>query len=243
MGANIVNGILEGVATKLRNIFPEENILFSILSNLATESLVEVSCRVPISNLAKGGDGQAVAEKIVVAADYAKKDPYRAATHNKGIMNGVDGVILATGNDTRAAAAAIHAFAAKNGQYEGLSEWQLNGDSLEGRLVLPLALATVGGATKVLPKAQVALNILDVADAKELASLVAAVGLAQNLAALRALVSEGIQKGHMALQSRSLAMTVGAKGSEIVAVSQALQKEATMNQAIAQKILEQLRND
>lgn len=243
MGANIVNGILEGVATKLRNAFPEEKILFSILSNLATESLVEVSCRVPISNLAKGGDGQAVAEKIVVAADYAKKDPYRAATHNKGIMNGVDGVILATGNDTRAAAAAIHAFAAKNGQYEGLSEWQLNGDSLEGRLVLPLALATVGGATKVLPKAQVALNILDVADAKELASLVAAVGLAQNLAALRALVSEGIQKGHMALQSRSLAMSVGAKGSEIAAVSQALQKEATMNQAIAQKILEQLRND
>ena len=93
MGANIVNGILEGVATRLRNIFPEEKILFSILSNLATESLVEVSCRVPISNLAKGGDGQAVAEKIVVAADYAKKDPYRAATHNKGIMNGVDGVI------------------------------------------------------------------------------------------------------------------------------------------------------
>ena len=243
MGANIVNGILEGVATKLRTVFPTENILFSILSNLATESLVEVSCQVPVSNLAKGGNGYKVAEKIVVASDYAKKDPYRATTHNKGIMNGVDGVILATGNDTRAVAAAAHAYAARNGQYEGLSEWQLDGEYLKGRLVLPLAIATVGGATKVLPKAQVALNILDVSDAKELAAVVASVGLAQNLAALRALVSEGIQKGHMALQSRSLAMTVGAKGSEIAVVSQALQKEAKMNQATAKKILAQLRHE
>ena len=184
-----------------------------------------------------------MAEKIVVASDYAKKDPYRATTHNKGIMNGVDGVILATGNDTRAVAAAAHAYAARNGQYEGLSEWQLDGEYLKGRLVLPLAIATVGGATKVLPKAQVALNILNVSDAKELAAVVASVGLAQNLAALRALVSEGIQKGHMALQSRSLAMTVGAKGSEIAVVSQALQKEAKMNQATAKKILAQLRDE
>lgn len=241
MGANIVNGILEGVAAKLRTVFPSEKILFSILSNLATESLVEVRCRVPIANLAKGGNGHVVAEKIAIAADYAKKDPYRAATHNKGIMNGIDGVILATGNDTRAVAAAAHAYAVKDGQYQGLSDWKVVDDYLEGRLVLPLAIATVGGATRVLPKAQAALNILAVEDAKELAAVVAAVGLAQNLAALRALVSEGIQKGHMALQSRSLAMTVGAVGSEIEMVSRKLQKETTMNQATAAKILATLR--
>lgn len=156
-------------------------------------------------------------------------------------MNGIDGVILATGNDTRAVAAAAHAYAVKDGQYQGLSDWKVVDDYLEGRLVLPLAIATVGGATRVLPKAQAALNILAVEDAKELATVVAAVGLAQNLAALRALVSEGIQKGHMALQSRSLAMTVGAVGSEIEVVSRKLQKETTMNQATAAKILATLR--
>ncbi|BCA86059.1 hydroxymethylglutaryl-CoA reductase, degradative [Enterococcus saigonensis] len=246
MGANIVNGILEGIAAKLRQIFPNEKILFSILSNLATESLVEVSCRVPVANLAKskiGGNGKEIAEKIAIAAAYAKKDPYRAATHNKGIMNGIDGVILATGNDTRAVAAGVHAYAVQNGQYQGLSDWKIVDDYLEGRLVLPLAIATAGGATKVLPKARAALSILAVQDAKELAAVVAAVGLAQNLAALRALVSEGIQKGHMALQSRSLAMTVGAVGSEIEAVSQKLQKETTMNQATAAKILASLREN
>ncbi|MGX7133415.1 MULTISPECIES: hydroxymethylglutaryl-CoA reductase, degradative [Enterococcus] len=240
MGANIVNTILEGVATTFRDWFPEEDILFSILSNYATESLVNVSCRIPVDRLAKK-NGKAVAEKIAAASQYAALDPYRAVTHNKGIMNGINGVVLATGNDTRAVAAGCHAYAARNGSYQGLSHWQVEGDFLLGTIELPLAIATVGGATRVLPKAQAALALLDVQSAEELAQVIAAVGLAQNLAALRALVTEGIQQGHMSLQARSLALSVGAIGNEIVRLSDQLQQEPIMNQETAVKLLTQLR--
>jgi hydroxymethylglutaryl-CoA reductase len=151
-------------------------------------------------------------------------------------MNGVEAVILATGNDTRAASAAIHAYAARDGQYRGLSQWTMTDTHLHGAIQLPLALGTVGGATKVLPKAQIALQLLAVDQAKELAEVIAAVGLAQNLAALRALVSEGIQKGHMSLQARSLALSVGAKGEDIQKVADEL-KKTTMNEATARRIL------
>ncbi|WP_430596743.1 hydroxymethylglutaryl-CoA reductase, degradative [Enterococcus sp. DIV0175] len=238
MGANIVNAILEGVATKLREWFPEREILFSILSNLATESLATAHCIIPFDRLAADRQmGEQIAKKIQQAAEYAKLDPYRAATHNKGIMNGIDAVILATGNDTRATGAAIHAYAAKNGHYEGLTQWRVTEDGLVGEITLPLAVASVGGASKVLPKAAASFELLNVDSAKELAQLIAAVGLAQNLAALRALVTDGIQKGHMALQARTLAMTVGAKGAEIEQVAQALRSKAKMNQEIAKEIL------
>lgn len=243
MGANIVNAILEGVANLFRTWFPEQKILFSILSNYATESLVKVSCEIPVERLSKGNNGQEVAEKIQAASRFSKIDPYRAATHNKGIMNGINAVVLATGNDTRAVASGIHAYASKEGSYQGLAKWDVRDGLLLGSLELPLPVATVGGAVKVLPKAQAALELLEITEAKELAQVMAAVGLAQNLAALRALVSEGIQQGHMSLQVRSLAMTVGAKDEEITILSEKLRREKVMNQAIAEKLLLEIRQN
>lgn len=243
MGANIVNAILEGVANLFRTWFPEQKILFSILSNYATESLVKVSCEIPVERLSKGNNGQEVAEKIQAASRFSKIDPYRAATHNKGIMNGINAVVLATGNDTRAVASGIHAYASKEGSYQGLAKWDVKDGLLLGSLELPLPVATVGGAVKVLPKAQAALELLEITEAKELAQVMAAVGLAQNLAALRALVSEGIQQGHMNLQVRALAMTVGAKDEEITILSEKLRREKVMNQAIAEKLLLEIRQN
>lgn len=243
MGANIVNAILEGVANLFRTWFPEQKILFSILSNYATESLVKVSCEIPVERLSKGNNGQEVAEKIQAASRFSKIDPYRAATHNKGIMNGINAVVLATGNDTRAVASGIHAYASKEGSYQGLAKWDVRDGLLLGSLELPLPVATVGGAVKVLPKAHAALELLEITEAKELAQVMAAVGLAQNLAALRALVSEGIQQGHMSLQVRALAMTVGAKDEEITILSEKLRREKVMNQAIAEKLLLEIRQN
>lgn len=243
MGANITNSILEGLSQLFREWFPQEQILFSILSNYATESLVKVSCDIPVSNLSKDGKGQEVAEKIVAASRFSKLDTYRATTHNKGIMNGINAVVLATGNDTRAIAAGIHAYAAKEGSYQGLGTWQTHNDKLHGELIVPLPVATVGGGVKVLPKAQTALEILGVKEAKILAQIIASVGLAQNLAALRALVSEGIQQGHMSLQARSLALSVGAKGEEVSKITARLRQEKIMNQAVAMNILEELRKN
>ncbi|KZK04765.1 Hydroxymethylglutaryl-CoA reductase [Lactococcus cremoris] len=241
MGANIINSILEGIAELFRSWFPDEKILFSILSNYATESLVKVTCEIPVERLSKKADGYEIGQKIMAASQYSKIDPYRASTHNKGIMNGINAVILATGNDTRAISAAIHAYAAKDGAYQGLANWELQEKMLVGELEIPLPVATVGGGVKVLPKAQAAMEILGISDAKELAKVIAAVGLAQNLAALRALVSEGIQQGHMSLQARSLALSVGAQADEIAILSQQLRKEKVMNQEVAQNLLKNLR--
>ena len=241
MGANIINSILEGIAELFRRWFPDEKILFSILSNYATESLVKVTCEIPVERLSKKADGYEIGQKIMAASQYSKIDPYRASTHNKGIMNGINAVILATGNDTRAISAAIHAYAAKDGAYQGLANWELQEKMLVGELEIPLPVATVGGGVKVLPKAQAAMEILGISDAKELAKVIAAVGLAQNLAALRALVSEGIQQGHMSLQARSLALSVGAQADEIAILSQQLRKEKVMNQEVAQNLLKKLR--
>lgn len=239
MGANMMNTLLEGVADLFREWF-EEEILFSILSNYGTESLVTATCLVPFESLSKVGTGKEVAEKMAAASVYAQLDPYRATTHNKGIMNGIEAIILATGNDTRGVSAAVHAYAAKDGRYRGLSQWVVTEEGLSGELTLPLTIGTVGGATRVLPKAQAALALLRVESAKELSEVVAAVGLAQNLAALRALVSEGIQKGHMSLQSRSLAISVGAIGEEVSEVAEAL-KKGQMNEQNAKAILANLR--
>lgn len=242
MGANMINTMLEAVAKLFEQWFSEK-ILFSILSNYATGALVTAHCHVSFASLGKGEfeKGKQIAKKIVAASDFAQIDPYRAATHNKGIMNGIDAVILATGNDTRSVNSAVHAYAARNGKYQGLSQWVMDEDYLAGSIELPLAVATAGGATKALPKAQAALQLMGVSGAKELAEVAAAVGLAQNLAALKALVTEGIQKGHMALQARALALNVGAKDFEIQKVATKL-KRTQMNEENARKVLQELRN-
>ncbi|MDT2639301.1 hydroxymethylglutaryl-CoA reductase, degradative [Enterococcus dongliensis] len=236
MGANILNTMLEAVAQELRELILDVDILFSILSNYATHALIEARCEIPVEQLTP-----AIAEKIVAASDYSKLDPYRAATNNKGIMNGIDAVVLATGNDTRAVAAACHAYAARNGRYEGLTDWSIQNDQLIGTLVLPLKVGIVGGATKVLPKAQLSLKLLEVSSAAELGEIIVAVGLAQNLAAIKALVTEGIQKGHMAMQSRSLAITAGATISEIPQVAKRLRNAQRMNLATAEEIIKNIR--
>lgn len=244
MGANMLNTILEKVTLFLKKQLDSVDILMSILSNHAIESIVKVRGRVAVADLTKGAyQGEQVAKRIVRASVLAQTDVYRAVTHNKGIMNGMEAVALATGNDTRALEASAHAYAARSGQYKGLTTWQLSADekTLEGTIEVPLALATVGGGTSVLPHAKVARALLQVTSAAELGTVVASVGLAQNLAALRALVSEGIQQGHMSLHYQTLAVTVGAEADEIPAVVAALKERSLVNTQVAQEVLKDLR--
>ena len=222
MGANLVNSICEGLAPQLEALSGGSANL-RILSNLADQRLARAKCQLPASELGDGAlPGEAVARRIVAAAAMAEIDPHRAATHNKGIMNGIDAVAIATGNDWRAIEAGAHAWAARNGRYASLSGWRLDEDNvLQGSIELPLAVATVGGATRVHPLAAVALKIMGVTRARQLAEIMAAVGLAQNFAALRALATEGIQRGHMSLHARQLALAAGAppdRASEIAAM-------------------------
>ncbi len=212
MGANLINTMAEGVAPLVEQITGGK-VFLRILSNLCDRRLARSTCRIPVPALADFDlPGKAIAEGIVQASRFALADPYRAATHNKGVMNGVDSVAIATGQDWRAIEAGAHAFAARDGQYRPLSTWTLEGEELVGRIELPLALGTVGGPIKIHGGVQAALKILRVASAKELAMVMASVGLAQNLAAVRALGSVGIQKGHMALHARCVAVTAGARG-------------------------------
>lgn len=238
MGANLTNTILEGVGSFLTEKLPKEKILLQILANDGKESLTTVTCKIPVAKVG----GKEVAEKIAEASLFAHLDPIRAVTHNKGILNGVSGVVLACGNDTRQVEAASHAFASRHGSYQGLSQWQVENEFLVGSLTLPLTLGIVGGGTKVLPKAAVALEILNVNSASELKKVVTAIGLGQNLAALKALVTTGIQAGHMKLQARSLAMSVGAKGEEISFVAEMLRKNLPMNEKKAREFLQAYEN-
>jgi hydroxymethylglutaryl-CoA reductase len=242
MGANAINTACESLAPRVEQI-TGGRVLLRILSNLADRRVAQASCRVPSDALAFGDfSGQDVVQGIVEASAFAAADPYRAATHNKGIMNGIDAVVLATGNDWRAVEAGAHAYAARSGRYTSLSQWTKEaGGDLVGTLELPLALGTVGGATRVHPTAQVALKILDVKTAQELAEVVAAVGLAQNLAALRALATEGIQKGHMALHARQVAIAVGASGEEVDQVAEAIVSEGAIRADRAEAVLTELR--
>ena len=242
MGANAVNTALEAIAPTVAEISGGRTLL-RILTNLADRRLARASCRVPAASLTVGSfEGKQVAQGIVEAWALAATDPYRAATHNKGIMNGIDAVVLATGNDWRAIEAGAHAYAARSGSYRSLSTWGLDsaGD-LIGSLELPMAVGIVGGATRVHPTARAALKLIGVKTAAELAAVIAAVGLAQNLAALRALVSEGIQKGHMKLHARQVAMAAGAEGEEIDPVVQRMLAAGAVRVDRAEEILKQLR--
>src|SRR3984957_17258900 len=220
MGANLVNTVAEAVADRLAEI-ARGKVGLRILTNLCDKRLVRVSCRIPAEALAtEDVDGEAVIDGIVNASRFAELDPYRAATHNKGVMNGIDAVVLATGNDWRAVEAGAHAYAARSGRYSPLSIWRRDGPFLGGKLELPLALGTVGGTLRVHPAARLSLRMLNITNAGELAALPASLGLANNLAAVRALATDGIQRGRMAQHARSVALAAGAHGTLVQRVAQ-----------------------
>lgn len=240
MGANSVNSMLEGITPEIESI-TGGRVHLRILSNLADRRLARASCRIPAELLAFDDfSGDTVREGIVEAWAFAAVDPYRAATHNKGIMNGIDAVVIATGNDWRAVEAGAHAYAARSGSYGPLSRWSSDEHGrLIGALELPLALGTVGGATRVHPVARQSLQLMGVERASELAAVVAAVGLAQNLAALRALATEGIQRGHMGLHARQMAMAAGARGKQIERIARQMVSEGQIVLERAEELLQQ----
>ncbi len=242
MGANTVNTACESLAGPIERI-TGGRVGLRILSNLADRRLARAECTVPAEALAfEGYPGERVVDGIVEAWAFAAADPYRAATHNKGIMNGVDAVVIATGNDWRAIEAGAHAYAARSGRYTSLSTWGKDADdNLVGSLEMPMAVGIVGGTTRAHPTAQVALKILGVQSARELAEIIVAVGLAQNMAALRALATEGIQKGHMALHARQVAISAGARGAEIDRLVERLQADREISLVHAQTLLKELR--
>lgn len=243
MGANMINAMLEAVA-KLLQVKLGQTSLMAILSNLADECLATATCRIPVKVLTtKQLNGKEVAQRIVLASEAAQVDPYRAATHNKGIMNGIDVVVMASGNDWRAIESSVHAYAARDGHYRGLSCWQIENDFLIGKLTLPLPVGFVGGSIKLNQKAQLNHRILQVSTAKELEEVLVSVGLAQNLAALKALVSEGIQRGHMHLQAKSLLLSVGATTAELADAQAKLESAPVMDQQTARQILKELRGE
>jgi hydroxymethylglutaryl-CoA reductase len=241
MGANLVNTVAEAVADRLAEI-ARGKVGLRILTNLCDKRLVRVSCRVPGAALATDDmNGDLVIDGIVNASRFAELDPYRAATHNKGVMNGIDAVVLATGNDWRAVEAGAHAYAARSGQYSPLSIWRRDGKDLVGRLELPLALGTVGGTLRVHPGARLSLRMLNISNAGELAALAASVGLANNLAALRALATDGIQRGHMAQHARSVALAAGAGGDLVQRVAHMIVEARDITLEAAKRALDVIR--
>lgn len=245
MGANILNNMLEALKPVLENI-SNGKALMGILSNYATSSLVTTKCSINVDTLHKDiEEARNIAYKMELASKFAKADPYRAATHNKGIFNGVDAVVIATGNDWRAIEAACHTYATKNNRYEGLSTWKYDKEEnkLLGEITLPLPVATVGGSIGLNETVKIAHNILGNPDAKKLSEIIASVGLAQNFAALKALVSVGIQQGHMKLHAKSLALIAGATNEEVDKVAEELHNSKHMNLETAKQILENIRNN
>lgn len=241
MGANVVNTISEAIANFFKDCHVG-NVVMAILSNLATEALVNVTVALPFSAIAKTGfDAAQIAAQIVLANEFSQRDSYRSATENKGIMNGIDAVVMATGNDWRAISAGIHAYAAQDGTYRNLVTWQKDTTHLYGELTVPLPVGTVGGSIGVVPLVQANHKILGNPNAIELAQVIASVGLAQNLAALRALVTSGIQAGHMQLQFKSLALAVGAKVSEVPELAKKLAQLKHADTKSAQQLLIEMR--
>ena len=245
MGANLVNTIAEAVSDRLAEL-ADAQVGLRILSNLADRRCVRVKARILPQDLASGRhDGEAVRDGIVSASRFAELDPYRAATHNKGIMNGVDAVVLATGNDWRGVEAGAHAFAATKGQHGGygpLATWRVGKDgALEGKIELPMAVGTVGGTLKVHPGARLGLQLLGTERASELGMVMASVGMASNLAALRAMASDGIQRGHMSMHARTVALGVGATGAQVELIAAELAESGDVRAERALAILQRLR--
>ncbi len=237
MGANAVNTMAERLAPQIED-WTGGKVLLRILSNLADRRLARARAVWPVAAI--GGEG--VRDGMIAAYHFAEADPYRAATHNKGIMNGVSAVVLATGNDTRAVEAGAHAYAARKGRYSSLTTWEANnaGD-LVGTIEMPLAVGLVGGATKIHPTAQACLKILNVQSASELARIIAAVGLAQNFGAMKALATVGIQKGHMSLHATNVAIAAGAAGDEVERLARVLVEKRQVRQDVAAEELAKLR--
>jgi hydroxymethylglutaryl-CoA reductase len=239
MGANAINTAVETMAPLVADLTNGRTNL-RILSNLSDRRTATARCHIPAAQLNRGEiSGQAVAKLIEEANAFALVDPYRAATHNKGIMNGIDAVCIATGNDWRAVEAGAHAYAARNGRYAGLTDWHVtkNGD-LYGEMTLPLSVGIVGGATKVHPTAKVAMKILNVSSAAELAQIMVAVGLAQNLAAIKALATTGIQQGHMRMHARQVALAAGAVDGQVQQIANQLVFEQNIRINRAQELLQ-----
>ena len=244
MGANMLNTMLEALKPVLEELSQGQSLM-GILSNYATDSLVTASCRIAFRYLSRQKDqGREIAEKITLASQFAQADPYRAATHNKGIFNGIDAILIATGNDWRAIEAGAHAFASRDGHYQGLSQWTLDleREELVGEMTLPMPVATKGGSIGLNPRVALSHELLGNPSAKELAQIIVSIGLAQNFAALKALVSTGIQQGHMKLQAKSLALLAGASESEVAPLVERLIADKTFNLETAQRYLENLRS-
>ena len=244
MGANMLNTMLEALKPVLEELSQGQSLM-GILSNYATDSLVTASCRIAFRYLSRQKDqGREIAEKMALASQFAQVDPYRAATHNKGIFNGIDAILIATGNDWRAIEAGAHAFGSRDGRYQGLSRWTLDleREELVGEMTLPMPVATKGGSIGLNPRVALSYELLGNPSAKELAQLIVSIGLAQNFAALKALVSTGIQQGHMKLQAKSLALLAGASESEVAPLVERLIADKTFNLETAQRYLENLRS-
>lgn len=244
MGANMLNTMLEALKPVLEELSQGQSLM-GILSNYATDSLVTANCRIAFRYLSRQKDeAREIAEKMALASQFAQADPYRAATHNKGIFNGIDAVLIATGNDWRAIEAGAHAFASRDGAYRGLSRWTLDleKEELVGEMTLPMPVATKGGSIGLNPRVVLSHELLGYPSAKELAQVIVSIGLAQNFAALKALVSTGIQHGHMKLQAKSLALLAGANETEVAPLVERLIAEKTFNLETAQRYLEILRS-
>jgi len=243
MGANMLNTMLEALKPVLEELSQGQSLM-GILSNYATDSLVTASCRIAFRYLSPQRDqGREIAEKIALASQFAQADPYRAATHNKGIFNGIDALLIATGNDWRAIEAGAHAYASHDGAYRGLSHWMmdLETEELIGELTMPMPVATKGGSIGLNPRVVLSHELLGHPSAKELAQIIVSIGLAQNFAALKALVSTGIQHGHMKLQAKSLALLAGATEAEVPKLVECLIAEKTFNLEKAQTLLKKFR--
>lgn len=242
MGANIINTMAESLAPLVEHV-TQGKVYLRILSNYADQCLAKATCTIPPHLLASGEfTGEEVRDRIIQAYEFAASDPYRAVTHNKGIMNGIDPVIIATGNDWRAIEAGAHAYAAKDGQYQSMTTWAKDeAGNLTGSLELPMSLGIVGGASRVHPMAGVAYQLLKVTSARELSEVIASVGLAQNLGALKALATEGIQKGHMALHSRSVAVAAGATGELVDVISDKMIAANDIRVGFAKSLMEEYR--
>lgn len=240
MGANAVNTMTERLTPKIEQL-TNGSVLLRILSNLAAYRLAKATVRIPVEHLETDEfSGEEVARRMEQANEIAVIDPYRAATHNKGIMNGIDPVIIATGNDWRAIEAGAHAYASLSGQYRALTEWHVEDGVLTGSIEIPMAVGIVGGATKTHPAAQASLKLMGVESSSELAQIIAAVGLSQNMAAIRVLATEGVQRGHMALHARNIAVQAGAEKDQIDWLSNKMVEMKDVRIDTAKKLLQEL---